>query len=263
MRSKFSSFFAVIFAVVLMTGAFVAAQETPEQKATSIEVITTEAPTPAATEATATAPAQDKPLNIERFDIKDVNGRLVHGKDLEGWIILYGFGTEKTADQSLDFLKRLTKEEPRAEGVLYVCIADTSSHNSPVLRPLVKKILKKEYRKQINILEESYAKWGIEPPAKLENRYLLVADMKADLFDMFGIADQKDKPHLFIMDGKYRVRGHYTDFSDEVADAFRFVLAERETDRQFALKSHAKKKKTWKKYALIGGAVALYFVLND
>lgn len=248
MRSPISYFLAVIISIVLMTGAMAVAQETaPAQPETAAEVSAT----------------PDKTLSIERFDIKDVNGRLVHGKDLEGWIILYGFGTEKTADQSLDFLKRLTKDEPRAEGVLYVCIADTSNHNTPALRPFVKKLLKKEYRKQIKILEESYAKWGIEPAAPLENRYLLIADMKADLFDMFGISDQKDKPHLFIMDGKYRVRGHYTEYGEEAADVYRMVLAERETDREFALKSQTRKKKTWKKYALIGGAVALYFALSD
>lgn len=261
MKSRFSVITAVVFSVFLMFSVPAVAQETeepaPEQQAEI--VVHVQAPVQSATE---TVRMPEKELHLERFDIKDVNGRLVHGKDLEGWIILFGFGTEKTADQSLEYLKLLTKSEPRAEGVLYVCVADTSPHNTPVLRSFVKKLLKKEYRKQIRILEESYGRWNITPAAPLEDTYLLVADMKADLFEMFGIADQKDLPHLFIMDGKYRLRGHFTEFNDEVANAYRLVLAERETDRQFALKAARRKKNVWKKYALVGG-VALWLALKD
>ncbi|MFC1474933.1 hypothetical protein ACFLQK_02700 [bacterium] len=199
-----------------------------------------------------------EPLKIgdraPEFDIKDIMGRIIRADDLEDWIIVYGFGDEGSAEHALGMLKDLTRAEPDPKGVLFVCVADTSKHNSKILRPFVKKLLKKEYKKEIKNVEAILQEKGVETSTRLENRYILVADMKADIFQLFGISDTKNIAQGFLVDGNGIIRGHYMEYSDKMAEDLRLAMTTREADRQYALKSGRKKKSKWKYYVL-GGAV--------
>ena len=98
---------------------------------------------------------------IPRFDVKDLFGRIIFGDDLEGWVILYCFGNEDTAEQGVGWLKKLTLSNFDAEGILYVIIADASRYHK-ALFPIVKKQAKgaydeylQDFRKQLE--EKGYA----------------------------------------------------------------------------------------------------------
>jgi len=195
-----------------------------------------------------------------RFDIKDIHSRIIPSQQLEGWIIIYGFGNEDTANTALGYLKKATEAEPAAEGLIYVCVADTTSHNTKVLQPFVRTLLRNEYKNQINEVRSILKDKGAEYDFKLENRYILIADMQADIFKLFGIYDQRNLPHVFIVDGDHRVRGHYTEYSDDLEETLRYVLAERAGEDRYALDVKKRKRGIWKRYAV--GALAAWFILN-
>jgi len=196
-----------------------------------------------------------------RFDIVDIMGRIIRSDDLKDWIVVYGFGDEDSAEHALAMLKDLTRAEPDPKGVLFVCVADTSKHNTKILRPFVKKLLKKEYAKEVRNVEAILKEKGVVTTTKLENRYILVADMGADIFELFGISDSKNIGQGFIVDSTGVIRGHYTQYSDQMAETLRTAMASREADKMFALKTNKKKKSTWKYYAAAG--VVLWLALKD
>ncbi len=192
---------------------------------------------------------------IERFTIKDINNRLINAEQLKDWIIVYGFGNEKTADEAIDWLERITLEEQPGEGILFVCVADTSKHNSKILRPVVKKILKKEYRKNINKLKAALKEKNIELGYKLENRFMLVADMHADIYKLFGLNNQREKAHIVIVDGNHRVVGHFTEYSQMVPETLRLAVTQRETEKQLRRLAFKKRKKNMLVRYAVGGAL--------
>lgn len=192
---------------------------------------------------------------IERFTIKDINNRLIPAGQLKDWIIVYGFGNENTAEESIGWLKELTLEEKPGDGVLFVCVADTTKHNNKLLRPVVKKILKKEYRRNISSLQEKLDENNIDLGYPLENRFMLVADMQADVYELFGIHNQREKPHIVIVDGRHRVMGHFNEYSEKVPETFRLAVTQRETEKQLDKLTIKKRKKNMLVRYAIGGAL--------
>ena len=190
---------------------------------------------------------------VPRFDIKDINGRFIPADQLKGWIVVYGIGNEDTADKGLEWIRELTRANPDAKGVVYIVIADVHNRDSKILRPLVKKILKKEYRKNINALQKEFDEKGIKLDHPVEDNYFVVADFKSDIMKLFGVADMMQKPHGFLMDGTHTVRGYFTSYSDEIPKTFTALLAERDAQKQYAMKSQEIKGDTKiAKYLLIG-----------
>jgi len=217
----------------------------------------------AADNAQPAAPAQaaitvEKP---QRFDIKDIFGRIIKADDLKGWIIIYGFGNEDNAEQAVEWLKQLTVSFPDTQGIMYVLVADASRYNK-VFQPIVKKILKKEYSKNIEDLKARFVAKNIPITYSLEDRYILVIDTKGELLDLFGIApDDRKTPHAIIVDGDHRVRAHFTQNTPELTAALGKVIEERKAQQAYAaVKMAHRKKKMWTRYALLGGL--LYFVLK-
>jgi len=193
---------------------------------------------------------------MARFDIKDVFNRLIPGDELEGWIVVYGFGNEHNAEEVVGWLKEVSRLYPEEKGMIYICIADTSKYHK-VLAPMVKKTLKKEYDKELERLNNWYSENGIEPGFKIEDRYIMVNDSGAGYFHAFGIGDQRDIPHVFIMDGDHRLRGYFKGEPEKMKELMGTLLTERRTNEFAKIHMKQRKKKMWKRYAVIGGLVWL------
>jgi len=196
--------------------------------------------------------------DVPRFDIKDLYGRVIAGKDLEGWIVLYCFGNEDTAEQGISWIKKLTLPHFNAEGILYVIVADTSKYHK-ALFPMVKKQAKGAYEENLADYTKELAEKGYEYNFKLEDRYIMTLDTGAAVFDLFQIEDRKI-PHVFIMDGSHTVRGHFTEYNEDAAKLLSDVIAERAAQKladEYQLTMNVRKRQMWKRYALIGGVAWL------
>ncbi|HOX28840.1 MAG TPA: hypothetical protein PLQ76_06780 [bacterium] len=197
---------------------------------------------------------------IPRFDVKDIYGRIFPADTLAGWIVVYGFGNDKNADEAIEWLKKITFTYPDSKGVLYVIVADSSKFPR-IMYPFVKKVVKEEYEKQLAALQKKFTDMGINVNYPLDSRYIMVIDSKAELFDVFGIKGDRDKPHAFILDGNHRVRGHFTSYSDELPATLAAVMADRDKEQQFSLKTRKAKKNTMKKVAIGAAAVSLALLI--
>jgi hypothetical protein len=211
----------------------------------------TAAATDTAAAAGATAAIQTK---VPWFDVKDISGRIVQGDQLKGWIVVYAFGNEDNAETGVDWLKQVAKTNPTADGVLFVIIADASKYPK-VMGPFVKKVMKKEYRKEMDRIKAYLDEKNIHPPFNLEDRYLMVADTSGAYFNLFGIGGQKNIPHIFFVDGEHNIRAHFTAGSDEMVGTLSTLIADRESQKQFGLNIKKKKKNVFKRYAVIGALV--------
>lgn len=188
---------------------------------------------------------------VRRFNIKDVYGNIVNGTDLEGWVMVYAFANEDTADFAVEMLNALSRKNLKAEGILYVLVGDGSKYHK-LLAPFVRKELKKAYEQEMRDLYKKMDEEGIILDYRLEDRYLMVADMKAMIFKLFKINDRKDVAHLFILDGSHKVRGHYTEYSDAMSETLSAALAERDAKKEYELTTHRRSRQMWKRYALGG-----------
>jgi hypothetical protein len=208
--------------------------------------------TPAATQ----APAPEIPKTVPPFDFKDIYGRVVKSEDLKGWIVVYGFGNEKNADTGVEWVRNLTLEYPNVKGVLYVLVADASKYDK-FMYPLVKRIVKQEYKKKLVEIKNKFNEKGLPVDFVLEDRYMMTLDIKADIFKLFGVGDSRDVIHFFIVDGDRNVRGHFTEYSDTAVKLFGQVIADREAKQAYQIKTHKRKKNMVTRYAIAGAAVWL------
>lgn len=229
--TKFLSFAVLAFVLFAAAGAALAQQAAPEA---------------------ATATYTVMPV-VPRFDIKDIYGRVIKGDDLKGWIIVYGFGNENNADQAVEWLSTLSKQNIHAKGILYVLFGDVSKFHR-VLQPTVRKELKKNYEAQMDKFYKELAADNITIDYKLEERYIVVADTSAAYFDLFGIGNDREIPHMFIADGTNKIRYHFTTYSDAAAQALSDIIAEQENNlpAKTEVKMTVRKRQMWKRYALIG-----------
>lgn len=255
-RNAASAIFAAVF---LVLGIFAAAARAENPASAADTTSSAGATGTPATIGTAGATGTVK-FDVPRFDIKDVNGRLIYGEQLKGWIVVYAFGNEDNAETGVGWLKEVAKTNPTEDGVLFVIIADASRYPN-VMGPFVKKVMKKEYRKEIDRLEQELDERNIHPPFKMENRYLMVANMSGAYFRLFGIGDQKNVPHIFFVDGGHGVRAHYTSRTDEMVGTLGTLISERKSQNRFTLDIKKKKKNKFKRYAVIGALVWLGFEL--
>ena len=197
-------------------------------------------------------------VDVPRYDIKDLYGRVIAGRDLEGWIVLYCFGNENTADEGIQWLKQLTLKHFNAEGILYVIVADTSKYHK-ALFPMVKKQAKSAYESSLANFKKELDEREYKYDFALEDRYIMTLDTGAAVFHLFQIKDRAI-PHVIIMDADHKVRGHYTHYTDTAADLLGQVLAEREAKKkaaEYPLTMKTRKRQMWKRYALLGAVAWL------
>ncbi len=203
------------------------------------------------------------PQEISRFNIKDIYGRIIPAEQLEDWIIVYGFGNEKNAMTMVGWLKEITLAYPDTKGVMFVCIAETSKYPK-VMGPMVRRVLKKEYEQELETLGKKLEEKGFKQEKPLDEKYIMIADTSGAYYDHFGIGDGKDDAHVFIFDGNHAPRAYFSEYSEEMKTTLAGLLAEREEKQKFAaIQMSAKKKNIFKKYALIGAAVAAGVLLFD
>ncbi|MFA6449585.1 MAG: hypothetical protein WCX65_08960 [bacterium] len=213
-----------------------------------------------APQAAAVAPAQPAPVEIPKiappFDFKDIYGRVIKAEDLKNWVVVYGFGNEHNADTGIEWIKNLTLAHPNVKGVLYVIVADASKYDK-LMYPLVKRVVKQEYKKKLVDIRNEFKEKGLPVDFVLEDRYMMTLDLKADIFNLFGISDSRDIVHFFIVDGNRNVRAHFTEYNQAASDLFGQVIAERDAKQAYQMKTHKRKKNMFRRYALAGAAVWL------
>jgi len=209
------------------------------------------------------APAQAAPaapLEIPKvappFDFKDIFGRVIKSEDLKGWIVVYGFGNEDNADTGVEWIKKLSLAFPNTKGVLYVIVADASKYNK-IMYPLVKRVVKQQYRNKMIAMKKEFSEKGMPVDFVLEDRYMMTLDMKADVFKLFGIGDDRKIVHFFFVDGNRNVRAHFTEYTDAAQNLFGQILAARDSKQAYQIKTHKRKKNMITRYALAGAAVWL------
>jgi hypothetical protein len=208
-------------------------------------------------------PSHALPSEISRFNIKDIYGRIIPAEQLKDWIVVYGFGNEKNAMTMVGWLKEITLAYPDTKGIMFICIAETSKYPK-VMGPMVRRVLKKEYEQELETLGKKLEEKGFKQEKPLDEKYIMIADTSGAYYNHFGIGDGKDNAHVFIFDGDHTPRAYFSDYSEEMKTTLGTLLAEREEKQKFAaIQMSAKKKNTFRKYALIGAAVVAGVLLFD
>lgn len=162
-----------------------------------------------------------KDTKINDFQTEDIRKREINTADLREKIIIIGFSTQETSDYIIDWQTEVGYETGiTLEGydeISIISVADVSSF-SWVMKPFVKKVLTDTNKKANKKLLEQFEEHKTEPPSNIGDRIYFIPDWSGDIVKGFAIENQMVKPHMFIIDTKGNIAGHFSENTKENKD---------------------------------------------
>jgi len=162
-----------------------------------------------------------KDTKIKDFQTEDLRKREINTADLRGKIIIIGFSTQETSDDMIDWQTEVGYHTGITldgyDEISIISVADVSSF-SWVMKPFVKKVLNDTNKKANKRLLERFEEHKIEPPSDIGDRIYFIPDWSGDIVKGFGIENQMVKPHMFIIDTKGNIAGHFSENTKEYKD---------------------------------------------
>jgi len=162
-----------------------------------------------------------KNTKIKDFQTEDLRKREINTADLRGKIIIIGFSTRDTSDYMIDWQTEVGYHTGITldgyDEISIISVADVSSF-SWVMKPFVKKILNDTNKKANKKLLERFEEHKIEPPSDIGDRIYFIPDWSGDIVKSFSLENQMVKPHMFIIDTKGNIAGHFSENTKENKD---------------------------------------------
>ena len=162
-----------------------------------------------------------KAAKLTDFKTEDLRKREINTADLRGKILIIGVSTQETTDYMIDWQTEVGYETGITldgyDEISIISVADVSSF-SWVMKPFVKKVLNDTNKKANKKLLERFEEHKTEPPSDIGDRIYFVPDWSGDIVKSFGIENQMVKPHMFIIDTKGNIAGHFSENTKENKD---------------------------------------------
>jgi len=162
-----------------------------------------------------------KNTKIKNFQTEDLRKREINTADLRGKILIIGVSTQETSDYMIDWQTEVGYETGITldgyDEISIISVADVSSF-SWVMKPFVKKVLNDTNKKANKKLLEQFEEHKTEPPSDIGDRIYFIPDWSGDIVKGFGIENQMVKPHMFIIDTKGNIAGHFSENTKENKD---------------------------------------------
>ncbi len=162
-----------------------------------------------------------KAAKLTDFKTVDLRKREINTADLRGKILIIGVSTQETSDYMIDWQTEVGYETGITldgyDEISIISVADVSSF-SWVMKPIVKKVLNGTNKKANKKLLEQFEEHKTEPPSDIGDRIYFVPDWSGDIIKGFGIENQMVKPHMFIIDTKGNIAGHFSENTKENKD---------------------------------------------
>jgi len=162
-----------------------------------------------------------KAAKLTDFKTVDLRKREINTADLRGKILIIGVSTQETSDYMIDWQTEVGYETGITldgyDEISIISVADVSSF-SWVMKPFVKKVLNDTNKKANKRLLERFEEHKIEPPSDIGDRIYFIPDWSGDIVKGFGIENQMVKPHMFIIDTKGNIAGHFSENTKENKD---------------------------------------------
>ena len=162
-----------------------------------------------------------KAAKLTDFKTEDLRKREINTADLRGKILIIGVSTQETSDYMIDWQTEVGYETGITldgyDEISIISVADVSSF-SWVMKPFVKKVLNDTNKKANKKLLERFEEHKTEPPSDIGDRIYFVPDWSGDIIKGFGIENQMVKPHMFIIDTKGNIAGHFSENTKENKD---------------------------------------------
>ena len=159
-----------------------------------------------------------KDTKINDFQTEDLRKREINTADLREKIIIIGFSTQDTSDYMIEWQTEVGYETGITldgyDEISIISVADVSSF-SWVMKPFVKKVLTDTNKKANKKLLEQFEEHKTEPPSDIGDRIYFIPDWSGDIVKGFGIENQMVKPHMFIIDTKGNIAGHFSENTKE------------------------------------------------
>ena len=162
-----------------------------------------------------------KAAKLTDFKTEDLRKRGINTANLRGKILIIGVSTQETTDYMIDWQTEVGYETGITldgyDEISIISVADVSSF-SWVMKPFVKKVLNDTNKKANKKLLERFEEHKTEPPSDIGDRIYFVPDWSGDIIKGFGIENQMVKPHMFIIDTKGNIAGHFSENTKENKD---------------------------------------------
>ncbi len=155
-----------------------------------------------------------KDPKINDFQTEDLRKREINTADLRGKIIIIGFSTQDTSDNMIEWQTEVGYHTGITldgyDEISIISVADVSIF-SWVMKPFVKKVLNDTNKKANERLLERFAEHKTQPPDDISDRIYFVPDWSGDIVKSFRLENQMVKPHMFIIDTKGNMAGHFSE----------------------------------------------------
>jgi len=162
-----------------------------------------------------------KDTKINDFQTEDIRKREINTEDLGEKIIIIGFSTQDTSDYMIDWQTEVGYETGITldgyDEIFIISVADVSRF-SWVMKPFVKKVLTDTNKKANKKLLEQFEEHKTEPPSDIGDRIYFIPDWSGDIVKSFSLENQMVKPHMFIIDTKGNIAGHFWENTKENKD---------------------------------------------
>jgi len=162
-----------------------------------------------------------KAAKLTDFKTEDLRKRGINTANLRGKILIIGVSTQETTDYMIDWQTEVGYETGITldgyDEISIISVADVSSF-SWVMKPFVKKVLNDTNKKANKKLLEQFEEHKTEPPSDIGDRIYFIPDWSGDIVKGFGIENQMVKPHMFIIDTKGNIAGHFSENTKENKD---------------------------------------------
>ena len=162
-----------------------------------------------------------KDTKIKDFQTEDLRKREINTADCRGKIIIIGFSTQDTSDYMIEWQTEVGYETGITldgyDEISIISVADVSSF-SWVMKPFVKKVLNDINKKANKKLLEQFEEHKTEPPSDIGDRIYFIPDWSGDIVKSFSLENQMVKPHMFIIDTKGNIAGHFSENTKENKD---------------------------------------------
>lgn len=162
-----------------------------------------------------------KAAKLTDFKTVDLRKKEINTADLRGKILIIGVSTQETSDYMIDWQTEVGYETgimlDGYDEISIISVADVSSF-SWVMKPFVKKVLNDTNKKANKKLLEQFEEDKTEPPSDIGDRIYFIPDWSGDIVKSLGIENKTDKPHMFIIDTKGNIAGHFSENTKENKD---------------------------------------------
>ncbi len=162
-----------------------------------------------------------KAVKLTDFKTVDLRKREINTADLRGKILIIGVSTQETSYYMIDWQTEVGYHTGITlagyDEISIISVADVSSF-SRFMRPFVRRVLRDTYKKTNEKLLEQFEEQKIEPPSDIGDRIYFIPDWSGDIVKSFGIENQMVKPHMFIIDTKGNIAGHFSENTKENKD---------------------------------------------